>query len=33
MTSIAAFIGISLALIGGKKWQSADDWAALLPAR
>jgi len=30
MTSIAAFIGISLALIGGKKWQRADDWAALV---
>jgi cation diffusion facilitator family transporter len=30
MTSIAAFIGISLALIGGKKWQSADNWAALV---
>jgi cation diffusion facilitator family transporter len=30
MTSTAAFIGISLALIGGKKWQSADDWAALV---
>jgi cation diffusion facilitator family transporter len=29
ITSIAAFIGISLALIGGEKWQSADDWAAL----
>jgi cation diffusion facilitator family transporter len=30
MTSIAAFIGISLALIGGRPWQSADDWAALV---
>jgi cation diffusion facilitator family transporter len=29
MTSIAAFIGISVALIGGETWQSADDWAAL----
>jgi cation diffusion facilitator family transporter len=29
MTSIAAFVGISVALIGGKAWQSADDWAAL----
>ena len=29
MTSIAAFIGISVALIGGQAWQSADDWAAL----
>src|SRR5499427_2046372 len=30
MTSVAAFIGISVALIGGEKWQSADDWAALV---
>src|SRR3954471_12627668 len=29
LTSVAAFIGISVALIGGEKWQSADDWAAL----
>src|SRR5881394_3872217 len=29
MTSIAAFIGISIALIGGEAWRSADDWAAL----
>jgi cation diffusion facilitator family transporter len=29
MTSIAAFIGISVALLGGEAWQSADDWAAL----
>src|SRR5882724_961384 len=29
VTSAAAFIGISVALIGGKRWQSADDWAAL----
>ena len=29
MTSIAAFIGISVALTGGERWQSADDWAAL----
>ena len=29
MTSIAAFIGISVALIGGEQWQSADDWAAV----
>src|SRR5205814_9287225 len=28
MTSIAAFIGISVALIGGGAWQSAADWAA-----
>jgi cation diffusion facilitator family transporter len=29
VTSIAAFIGISVALIGGKGWEPADDWAAL----
>lgn len=29
MTSIAAFIGISIALIGGEAWQRADAWAAL----
>ena len=29
LTSIAAFIGISVALIGGSRWQSADAWAAL----
>ena len=29
LTSAAAFIGISAALIGGSGWQSADDWAAL----
>jgi cation diffusion facilitator family transporter len=29
MTSIAAFIGISIALIGGERWRSADAWAAL----
>src|SRR5437870_11333425 len=29
MTSIVAFIGISVALIGGEAWQRADDWAAL----
>jgi cation diffusion facilitator family transporter len=29
MTSVAALIGISVALIGGEAWQSADDWAAL----
>jgi len=29
ITSIAAFIGISVALIGGEPWQRADDWAAL----
>ena len=29
ITSGLAFIGISIALIGGKGWESADDWAAL----
>ena len=29
ITSIAAFIGISVALIGGQGWEPADDWAAL----
>jgi len=29
LTSAAAFIGISIALLGGEGWQSADDWAAL----
>lgn len=29
LTSAAAFIGISVALMGGKGWESADDWAAL----
>lgn len=30
ITSAGAFIGISIALIGGKGWEPADDWAALL---
>ncbi|MGH7630939.1 MAG: cation diffusion facilitator family transporter [Gemmatimonadales bacterium] len=30
VTSAAAFVGISVALIGGPGWESADDWAALL---
>lgn len=30
ITSVAAFIGISIALIGGKGYESADDWAALI---
>src|SRR6195952_4511669 len=30
ITSIAAFIGISIALIGGKGYEGADDWAALI---
>ena len=29
LTSTAAFIGISAALLGGERWYSADDWAAL----
>ncbi|MHC4550383.1 MAG: cation diffusion facilitator family transporter [Planctomycetota bacterium] len=29
LTSLAAFVGISVALIGGKGYESADDWAAL----
>lgn len=32
VTSAAAFIGISIALIGGPGWESADDWAALVAA-
>lgn len=30
ITSGAAFVGISIALIGGEGYESADDWAALL---
>jgi cation diffusion facilitator family transporter len=30
ITSAAAFVGISVALIGGPGWEQADDWAALL---
>jgi cation diffusion facilitator family transporter len=30
ITSLATFVGISVALIGGKGWEAADDWAALL---
>ena len=29
LTSAAAFVGITIAVIGGEGWQSADDWAAL----
>ena len=29
ITSIMAFIGISIAIIGGKGYENADDWAAL----
>ena len=32
LTSIAAFVGISVALAGGAGWESADDWAALVAA-
>lgn len=32
ITSAAAFVGISIALIGGRGWEAADDWAALLAA-
>lgn len=32
ITSGAAFIGISVALIGGPGWEPADDWAALVAA-
>lgn len=29
LTSVAAFVGISIALVAGPGWESADDWAAL----
>lgn len=29
ITSVAAFIGIGIALLGGPGWEEADDWAAL----
>jgi cation diffusion facilitator family transporter len=32
LTSVAAFIGISIALFLGKGYESADDWAALFAA-
>jgi len=32
ITSVAAFIGITVALIMGKGYETADDWAALLAA-
>ena len=32
ITSLAAFIGITIALIGGKGYESADDFAALAAA-
>ncbi len=30
LTSLAAFVGITIAVIGGARFASADDWAALL---
>lgn len=32
ITSVAAFVGISVATGGGPGWESADDWAALVAA-
>jgi cation diffusion facilitator family transporter len=32
ITSAAAFIGISISLVGGKGYESADNWAALAAA-
>jgi cation diffusion facilitator family transporter len=32
LTSLAAFIGISIALLGGQRYASADDYAALIAA-
>jgi len=32
LTSLAAFVGISIALVGGKGYEPADDWAALFAA-
>lgn len=32
LTSGAAFVGISVAIVGGKGYESADDWAALVAA-
>lgn len=32
ITSACAFVGISLALVGGPGWEMADDWAALAAA-
>lgn len=29
LTSAFAFVGISIALLGGRGWENADDWAAL----
>ncbi len=30
ITSVAAFLGIGIALLGGDAWNTADEWAALL---
>jgi len=30
LTSGAAFVGITIAMVGGEGWESADDWAALV---
>lgn len=32
ITSLAALVGVSLTLLAGKGWESAEDWAALLAA-
>lgn len=32
LTSLAAFLGITVALVGGPGWEPADDWAALVAA-
>ncbi|HET7584439.1 MAG TPA: cation diffusion facilitator family transporter [Gemmatimonadaceae bacterium] len=32
ITSLAAMIGITVALVGGPGWESADDWAAIAAA-
>jgi cation diffusion facilitator family transporter len=32
VSSLAAFIGIAIALLGGPGWEAADDWAALVAA-
>ena len=32
ITSLTAFIGISIAIWGGKGWEAADDWAAIVAA-
>ncbi len=32
VSSLAAFVGISIALWGGAGWEAADDWAALVAA-